>query len=80
MWRPRSDGAPKLKVGFISPVMHSAPPANLYLHNTVVHLEKRGIHDRNLWHLQSLVAEHIKAATSSPGPEPKSLFPCPRFV
>ena len=30
-----------------------------YLHNTVVHLEARGIHDRNLWRLQRLVAERI---------------------
>ena len=28
-----------------------------YLHNTVSHLEARGIHDRNLWRLQHLVAE-----------------------
>lgn len=33
-----------------------------YLHNTVMHLEERGIHDRNLWRLQALVAEQIKAA------------------
>jgi cation transport protein ChaC len=32
-----------------------------YLHNTVAHLEEKGIHDRNLWHLQRLVAERIKA-------------------
>ncbi|WP_374652588.1 gamma-glutamylcyclotransferase [Dongia sp.] len=32
-----------------------------YLHNTVAHLETRGIHDRHLWHLQQLVAERIKA-------------------
>jgi glutathione-specific gamma-glutamylcyclotransferase len=30
-----------------------------YLHNTIVHLGQRGIHDRNLWHLQKLVAERI---------------------
>jgi cation transport protein ChaC len=32
-----------------------------YLHNTVVHLSQRGIHDRNLWRLQKLVAERIAA-------------------
>lgn len=30
-----------------------------YLHNTVLHLEEQGIHDRNLWRLQRLVAEKI---------------------
>ncbi len=30
-----------------------------YLFNTVAHLEERGIHDRNLWRLQRLVAERI---------------------
>ena len=30
-----------------------------YLYNTVSHLKERGIHDRNLWHLQQLVAERI---------------------
>ena len=32
-----------------------------YLRNTVSHLEEHGIRDRNLWHLQRLVAERIKA-------------------
>jgi len=32
-----------------------------YLMNTVSHLEARGIHDRNLWHLQRLVAARIDA-------------------
>jgi cation transport protein ChaC len=32
-----------------------------YLHNTVSHLEAKGIHDRHLWHLQQLVAARIKA-------------------
>jgi len=32
-----------------------------YLHNTVVHLAEAGIHDRNLWRLQALVAERIAA-------------------
>jgi cation transport protein ChaC len=31
-----------------------------YLHNTVHHLEAKGIHDRHLWHLQQLVAARIK--------------------
>jgi cation transport protein ChaC len=30
-----------------------------YLHNTVLKLEEFGIHDRNLWRLQELVAEEI---------------------
>ncbi len=30
-----------------------------YLHNTIVHLAEFGIHDRNLWKLQALVAEKI---------------------
>jgi glutathione-specific gamma-glutamylcyclotransferase len=30
-----------------------------YLHNTVMHLEEHGIHDRNLWRLQKLVAGRI---------------------
>jgi cation transport protein ChaC len=34
-----------------------------YLHNTVRHLEERGIRDRHLWHLQALVAERIRSAT-----------------
>lgn len=32
-----------------------------YLYNTVAKLEEFGIHDRNLWHLQKLVAEEIRA-------------------
>ena len=31
-----------------------------YLHNTISHLEQRGIHDRYLWNLQALVAERIE--------------------
>jgi cation transport protein ChaC len=31
-----------------------------YLYNTVAKLEEFGIHDRNLWHLQKLVAEEIE--------------------
>ena len=32
-----------------------------YLHNTIVDLQAEGIHDRNLWKLQSLVAAEITA-------------------
>jgi len=35
-----------------------------YLYNTIVHLEEFGIHDRNLWALQRLVAAEIKAVHS----------------
>lgn len=35
-----------------------------YLLNTVSHLEAKGIHDRNLWRLQRLVAERIEAEGS----------------
>lgn len=31
-----------------------------YLYNTVAHLEEFGIHDRNLWRLQQLVADEIR--------------------
>ena len=31
-----------------------------YLQNTVAHLEAHGIHDRNLWELQRLVADQIR--------------------
>lgn len=31
-----------------------------YLYNTVAHLERLGIHDRNLWRLQKLVAAEIR--------------------
>ncbi len=31
-----------------------------YLYNTVLHLAEFGIRDRNLWHLQALVAEEIR--------------------
>jgi glutathione-specific gamma-glutamylcyclotransferase len=33
-----------------------------YLYNTVSHLEALGIHDRNLWRLQELVADEIRQA------------------
>lgn len=32
-----------------------------YLHNTVLHLAEAGIRDRNLWRLQKLVAQEIRA-------------------
>lgn len=32
-----------------------------YLYNTVAHLEEFGIHDRNLWKLQALVADELRA-------------------
>lgn len=38
-----------------------------YLHNTIVKLAEYGIHDRNLWRLQALVAERIKERNPSPG-------------
>jgi cation transport protein ChaC len=37
-----------------------------YLLNTVSHLEALGIHDRNLWQLQALVAEKILSSTAPP--------------
>jgi len=36
-----------------------------YLYNTVVHLEAMGIHDRNLWRLQDLVAAELKQIHSN---------------
>ena len=39
-----------------------------YLHNTVSHLEALGIHDRNLWRLQALVAKRIASSTAPPKP------------
>jgi cation transport protein ChaC len=38
-----------------------------YLQQTVLHLEARGIRDRNLWHLQALVAQRL-AAQPDPAP------------
>lgn len=35
-----------------------------YLYNTVSHLEAFGIHDRNLWRLQQLVADEVRAIHS----------------
>jgi glutathione-specific gamma-glutamylcyclotransferase len=35
-----------------------------YLHNTISHLEELGIHDRNLWRLQALVAERMACSPS----------------
>lgn len=39
-----------------------------YLYETVVQLEKLGIHDQNLWRLQRLVAERIKRNSSGERP------------
>jgi glutathione-specific gamma-glutamylcyclotransferase len=39
-----------------------------YLHSTVSHLEAVGIHDRNLWRLQALVAERVASSTTPPKP------------
>jgi cation transport protein ChaC len=36
-----------------------------YLFNTISNLEERGIHDRNLWRLQQLVAERIAARSDT---------------
>jgi glutathione-specific gamma-glutamylcyclotransferase len=36
-----------------------------YLYNTIVKLEEFAIHDRNLWHLQELVAKEIRLLTTS---------------
>ncbi|PBC03142.1 gamma-glutamylcyclotransferase [Mesorhizobium sp. WSM3860] len=43
-----------------------------YLYNTVSHLETFGIHDRNLWRLQELVADEIRSIHHSriESPEP----------
>jgi glutathione-specific gamma-glutamylcyclotransferase len=38
-----------------------------YLRETVAHLEALGIHDRNLWRLQALVAEQIEARLADVG-------------
>jgi len=39
-----------------------------YLYNTVENLEALGIHDRQLWRLQEMVAERIEATAVSPRP------------
>jgi glutathione-specific gamma-glutamylcyclotransferase len=39
-----------------------------YLYNTVTKLDEEGIHDRNLWTLQALVAEEIRRMKRQPGP------------
>jgi cation transport protein ChaC len=38
-----------------------------YLHSTVQHLEELGIHDKQLWRLQEMVAERIEAANIGAG-------------
>ncbi|RUW25131.1 gamma-glutamylcyclotransferase [Mesorhizobium sp. M4B.F.Ca.ET.215.01.1.1] len=44
-----------------------------YLYNTVSHLETFGIHDRNLWRLQELVADEIRSI-HGPGSESAGSF------
>jgi cation transport protein ChaC len=39
-----------------------------YFYNTVENLEALGIHDRQLWRLQEMVAERIEATAVSPRP------------
>jgi len=39
-----------------------------YLFNTIAHLEAKGIHDRNLWRLQRLVADRIERLHPVTGP------------
>jgi glutathione-specific gamma-glutamylcyclotransferase len=41
-----------------------------YLRETVAHLEALGIHDRNLWRLQALVADRIEARLADEGVRP----------
>ena len=41
-----------------------------YLRETVAHLETLGIRDRNLWHLQELVAERIRARIAGEAERP----------
>ena len=42
------------------------------LHNTVRHLEERGVRDRHLWRLQEMVAERIEAAAADGHRPPRS--------
>lgn len=56
---------PLLPLGEVAPVLaracgHRGSCAE-YLYNTVVHLAEFGIRDRNLWRLQEMVAEEIRA-------------------
>lgn len=46
-----------------------------YLHNTVSHLEALGIHDRNLWRLQALVAERIASSPTKASESALGLVP-----
>jgi cation transport protein ChaC len=39
-----------------------------YLHSTVHHLEELGVHDKQLWRLQEMVAERIEAAAADRAP------------
>lgn len=42
-----------------------------YLHSTVSHLEDLGIHDKQLWRLQELVAKRIEATAAANPPRPQ---------
>lgn len=46
-----------------------------YLYNTVSHLEELGIHDRNLWRLQALVADRIARCTAKTDAAARALDP-----
>ena len=46
--------------GILAPACGPVGSCAEYLFNTVRHLEEFGIHDRNLWHLQKLVAAEIE--------------------
>jgi cation transport protein ChaC len=48
-----------------------------YLHSTVHHLEELGIHDKQLWLLQEMVAERIEAAAADRPPRAPGKAPQP---
>ncbi|MCM5557255.1 gamma-glutamylcyclotransferase [Pleomorphomonas sp. JP5] len=48
-----------------------------YLYNTVAHLEQLGIHDRNLWRLQELVALRLGAEVPGAAPVTSEAEPPP---
>ena len=58
---PTSSRLPLEQVaGILAPACGPVGSCAEYLFNTVRHLEEFGIHDRNLWHLQKLVAAEIE--------------------
>ncbi len=59
--RTRHDLAPEAVARRLATACGHAGSCAEYLYNTVAHLETEGIHDRNLWRLQRLVAEEISA-------------------